>query len=1221
MSLLPPITGSRRAAAGWLLALAAPLAAQSVPDSLASLAPTLPFDGVDGGSGTALPAELDDALPLPVPPSYAASDDGDVRLAPASGDPYFLGFAAGSYYPPADEDLDPELVAALAALPADGRPAQESYAFVLFSKRITGARVAQVEALGARALGFHPHHALKVALAPGAEDALAALDFVRWVGLPRAWQKVHPALAAAVERAGAGPVEVYVDVFDSDLNPASEAIPLAAPVLAGGGVAPESAADAAVRWSSNGWQQRALEQLGLEVVEYVDSIRAFRARMHPALLPEVVALDFVQFVEPDGEPQPTHDESMAMILSDSTRATWDGGANSAAVMGFADSGYHSQHLDLNGAWGVGWDLANSGGPYVDLCGHGSHVLGTIRGEGDVIAGYRGSARGLGWGPSGRIFAVKVFDDGCSWGGTSLATILDRLDSPYFDGMVVTPRPHVCNHSWGTPGGPFVGSEASPRTIDNAVYDDLQLHVWAAGNDGPSASTIHLEASSKNALTIGSVIDYHSGSSDPGEISSFSGRGPCADGRWKPNLVAPGQTIRSVGNLSTTTYALKSGTSMAAPHVTGVAAQLCDRYSWLRYAPHRLANLLMSTAMTRADQALTTPSTGSTATHLRAYGTGRVEAYRAHNSTSQMNWTNSGWDQNGSQWVYGDFSIAAGCTRLVVCVTYHEPASSSGASKALVNDFDLYIDGPSGGIDPGGNTGEYFAHQSALDNTEIRTINNPPAGAWRFKVWPESVPGTAHVSATVVEIYGDTTPDGTLSVTVDDSHVLPGDDVTFTATVTNPSFVASAVFLDSSSTGDTLQSSSTTLLDGVVTDLRFNPHGGRDVLVGDIVHGAQRAASWTTRWTTEGIWLWTVEGRSDNWAIDSDYASVTVDGTPPGVATNLVSTTHTPGVWSNQTHIVYTWDAAPDNLSNVDGYGISAQPAPTIPVAEKDLEELPLSYQHNLPSGTWYFNLRAVDYCGNWATGYASAGPFRIDLVPPSGPANLASATHTLGLQSCSTDVETHWSAASDAGSGLAGYLGVWNTQAVFDPTGAPNLAPSATSVVTDVGSTNAARWFHLRAKDVAGSYGPTLHLGPIYANSSSVATYCTAKTNSLGCAPAISSFGTPSIGGGGLTVTCAGVVNNKAGLLFWGYTPAATPFQDGWKCVASPTLRTPVLNSGGAASGNSCTGSYAFVFDPAYMNQWGIDPGDTVHAQWWMRDPGAASTTGLSNAIQFTVCE
>jgi hypothetical protein len=56
-------------------------------------------------------------------------------------------------------------------------------------------------------------------------------------------------------------------------------------------------------------------------------------------------------------------------------------------------------------------------------------------------------------------------------------------------------------------------------------------------------------------------------------------------------------------------------------------------------------------------------------------------------------------------------------------------------------------------------------------------------------------------------------------------------------------------------------------------------------------------------------------------------------------------------------------------------------------------------------------------------------------------------------------------------------------------------------------------------------------------------------------------------------------------------------------------------------SGNSCTGSYAFTFSTAYMNSVGLNPGDTVFAQWWMRDPASPSTTGLSNGVRFTVCQ
>ena len=81
------------------------------------------------------------------------------------------------------------------------------------------------------------------------------------------------------------------------------------------------------------------------------------------------------------------------------------------------------------------------------------------------------------------------------------------------------------------------------------------------------------------------------------------------------------------------------------------------------------------------------------------------------------------------------------------------------------------------------------------------------------------------------------------------------------------------------------------------------------------------------------------------------------------------------------------------------------------------------------------------------------------------------------------------------------------------------------------------------------------------------------------------------------------------------------PFQGGYKCVGSPTYRGPNLSSGGATSGNSCTGAYTQQIDGNFASTYGLSVGDTIFAQWWMRDPASPSTTGLSNAIQFTLCE
>jgi hypothetical protein len=74
-------------------------------------------------------------------------------------------------------------------------------------------------------------------------------------------------------------------------------------------------------------------------------------------------------------------------------------------------------------------------------------------------------------------------------------------------------------------------------------------------------------------------------------------------------------------------------------------------------------------------------------------------------------------------------------------------------------------------------------------------------------------------------------------------------------------------------------------------------------------------------------------------------------------------------------------------------------------------------------------------------------------------------------------------------------------------------------------------------------------------------------------------------------------------------------------CVASPTSRTPVQNSGGSTSGADCSGSYSFDFNA--HTQSGLDPtllaGAEVYAQYWSRDPASPSTTSLSNALRFLI--
>jgi len=136
--------------------------------------------------------------------------------------------------------------------------------------------------------------------------------------------------------------------------------------------------------------------------------------------------------------------------------------------------------------------------------------------------------------------------------------------------------------------------------------------------------------------------------------------------------------------------------------------------------------------------------------------------------------------------------------------------------------------------------------------------------------------------------------------------------------------------------------------------------------------------------------------------------------------------------------------------------------------------------------------------------------------------------------------------------------------------------------------------------------------------------YCAAKVNSAGCAPRIDGIGQPRVSGTGTYwVVADRVINQKNGLLFYGWNDNSVPFQGGTLCVAPPTTRTALQNSGGLSGANDCSGT--FQFD---MNAWarsGADaqlvPGTDVHCQYWYRDPGLVgqNKTGLSDALRFTL--
>lgn len=157
-------------------------------------------------------------------------------------------------------------------------------------------------------------------------------------------------------------------------------------------------------------------------------------------------------------------------------------------------------------------------------------------------------------------------------------------NPDGDTSTTDDMPDVINNSWGKPDPPdTIYCDSYVSDLFNALELAGIAFVFSAGNNGPQSATIRLPqfiaTNDVNIFTAGSVDGNTAGY----PISSFSSRGPTtcpATGSVliKPEVVAPGQNVRSsVGHNG---YANFSGTSMAAPHVSGAVLLLKEAYPFL-----------------------------------------------------------------------------------------------------------------------------------------------------------------------------------------------------------------------------------------------------------------------------------------------------------------------------------------------------------------------------------------------------------------------------------------------------------------------------------------------------------------------------------------------------------------------------------------------------------------------------------------------------------------
>ena len=201
-----------------------------------------------------------------------------------------------------------------------------------------------------------------------------------------------------------------------------------------------------------------------------------------------------------------------------------------------DSGIDYNHPDLAANYAGGYDFVNSDADPLDDYGHGTHVAGTV-------AAVRNDTGVLGVAPGARLYGLKVLSSAGSGVWSSVIAALD---------WCVANQIAVANVSLGSTSYPGGSVEAA---FWNAQQAGVVI-VASAGNSGPGVDTVNYPGKFSSVIAVGS-IDYTS------NASTFSSTGPAVA------ISAPGSDIYSTGMGGG--YLVQSGTSMAAPHVSGVAA--------------------------------------------------------------------------------------------------------------------------------------------------------------------------------------------------------------------------------------------------------------------------------------------------------------------------------------------------------------------------------------------------------------------------------------------------------------------------------------------------------------------------------------------------------------------------------------------------------------------------------------------------------------------------
>ncbi len=608
---------------------------------------------------------------------------------------------------------------------------------IQFEDRLQSVWQEQLRHAGVALLRSVPDDAFVAQLDQAKLSGIWAMPFVRWVGEYRADHKIHEALHASFKNPPPGkmaPVSVLLSPRATAWDTA-----LARRLLRNIRHASQSGFGKVLQGEISFAQLPALARSS--GVLWIEPAPKFR------LLDEVAS----KIVGGDAEGHPTAVQQLG----------FDGKGVTVAV---ADSGLQNgdketMHPDLAGRvdeffyYGALTDAS-------DGHSHGTHVTGIIAGDGAVgETDENGFLYGLGVAPKSHIVAQRIFDGA---GGYEAPDSYGQLTRD-----AVSAGAAIGSNSWGEEAeGRY---DISAMEFDALVRDaDIQtpgdqpyILEFSAGNAGPRARSIYSPAVGKNVIATGAsqnnrfdLFIYDAGQE---AMADFSSRGPCEDGRIKPDVVAPGTWIASLQSASasdenawlpiSSSYQYQGGTSQAGPHVSGAAAV------FVQYYRETHTNAMPSPALVKAalinsavdmDNELGDPFFGTGPVPNDDEGWGRVDLTELIGSDRSFEFVDQTEALATGQTYQKRFYLASSLLPLKVTLAYTDvPGFPPVAIPALINDLDLEVIAPNGTTYRGnqfldGESVTLSSGTDAINNVEAVHLSEPDAGEYVVRVQARNV---------------------------------------------------------------------------------------------------------------------------------------------------------------------------------------------------------------------------------------------------------------------------------------------------------------------------------------------------------------------------------------------------------------------------------------------------------------------------------------------------